>query len=90
MILFIESLPEEEQNNFGKQRLPRLIEMYQKAFNCLSLSFMTAGLVEPDLISNKGEETREVLAWLDDQLFDFRCLHEELNMINSKTQKDEK
>lgn len=90
MITFIESLPKKEQKHFDTQQLPELIGMYQKAFNCLSLAFTTASVVEPDLISNKGEETREVLAWLDDQLFDFRQRQEELILINPKTPKDEK
>lgn len=77
MITFIESLPKKEQKHFDKQ-LPELIGMYQKAFNCLSLAYATASVTDPDLISGKAEETREVLTWLDDQLFDLRQRKEEL------------
>lgn len=90
MITFIESLPQKEQQNFDTQQLPGLVEVYQKAFNCLSLAFTTASVSEPDMIGHKAEEVREVLAWLDDQLFDFRQRQEEQRMNNPNTQKDEK
>lgn len=77
MIQFIETLSRKEQKIFDTQQLPGLCDMLQKAFNCLSLAYTTASVTDPDLISNKSEETREVLAWLDDQLFDLRQRKEE-------------
>lgn len=70
----IELLPKKEQKQFISDRLPELIEVYQKVFNNLAIAFVVACTTEPELILDRSEDTRESLSFLDEALSDMREL----------------